>query len=58
LALLKEGKMNKEKALELARCTEINIQNMVNMMPTLKMHPLLDIVQMQIKACIEELEKD
>ena len=49
--------MDKEKALELASCAAINIKNMVNMMPSLKMHPLLGIVQMQIKACIEELEK-
>lgn len=50
--------MDKEKALELARCTEINIKNMVDIMPTLKMNPLLGIVQAQIEACIGELEKE
>ena len=43
-------------ALELARCVEINIENMVTIMPVLKMHPLLSVVQLQIKECIAALE--
>jgi hypothetical protein len=58
VSILKEGKMSIEQALEMARCTEINIQNMVDMMPSLKLHPLLGIVQLQIKDCIELLEKE
>jgi len=50
--------MSKEKALELARCVEINIGNMIDMMPMLQTHPLLGIVKLQIKDCIEELEKE
>jgi len=53
--------MNTAKALESARCVEINIENMVKMMPLLKMHPqllqhLLPIVKAQIKDVIRELE--
>lgn len=44
--------------LEMARCVEINIENMVTIMPVLKMHPLLPIVQLQIKECIEALGTD
>lgn len=43
-------------ALEMARCVRVNLENMVIIMPTLKMHPLLPIVQMQIKECIAALE--
>ena len=50
--------MDKERVLELARCVEINIGNMVDMMPILQTHPLLGIVKLQIKGCIEELEKE
>jgi hypothetical protein len=46
------------KALESARCAEINLQNMVKMMPALKQHPLLFLVEAQLKSCIEELEKE
>ncbi len=48
--------MSIEKALEMARCTQINIDNMEKMMPALRAHPLLDIVKAQIKDCIVELE--
>lgn len=50
--------MNRLKALEMAHCAEINLQNMVKMMPILKQHPLLFIVEDQIKECIKELELD
>ncbi len=49
--------MSKEQGLEMARCVEINLENMVKMMPTLKLHPLLEIVKTQIKDCIKELEE-
>ena len=50
--------MSIKQALEMARCVEINIDNMVIMMPVLKMHPLLEFVKSQIKDCIVELEKE
>jgi hypothetical protein len=43
-------------ALEMAHCVEINLENMVTIMPTLKIHPLLPIVKLQIRECIEALE--
>lgn len=42
--------------LEMAHCVEINIENMVRVMPILERHPLLPIVRFQIKECIEALE--
>jgi len=45
-----------EHALEEARCALINLNNMVKMMPTLKVHPLLPIVKVQIKGVIESLD--
>lgn len=48
--------MGIEQALEMARCVEINIENMVTIMPTLKLNPLLGTVRFQIKECIKELE--
>ena len=52
----REGKMSLEQGLEMARCVEINIDNMVKMMPILAKHPLLEVVKVQIKDCIKELE--
>jgi len=50
--------MSIEQALEKARCAEINLQNMVKLMPAMGSHPLLPMVEWQIKDCIEELERD
>lgn len=50
--------MTTEKALEAVRCAEINLQNMVEMMPALGAHPLLPIVKDQIATCIKELEEE
>ncbi len=50
--------MEKTSALELAECAKINLQNMVKMMPVLKAHPLLPLVEEQIQRCIDELEKE
>lgn len=47
-----------EQALEMARCVEINIDNMVRMMPALAAHPLLPIVKKQLRECIEALETE
>jgi len=52
----RKGKMSLEQGLEMARCVEINIDNMVKMMPILAKHPLLEVVKVQIKDCIKELE--
>jgi hypothetical protein len=49
--------MSLAQGLELARCTEINIENLVKMMPVLSQHPLLPLVKHQIKECIRELEE-
>lgn len=46
-----------EKALEMARCTQINLENMVQMMPVLAQHPLLPLVRMQIGETIDALEE-
>ncbi len=43
------------QALEMARCSYINLNNMVEMMPTLKMHPLLPLVKRQMQECIKAL---
>lgn len=48
--------MTIEKALELAQCAQINLNNMVTMMPALRAHPLLPIVEEQLKECVDELE--
>jgi len=45
-----------EEALEMARCALINLENMVTIMPVLKLHPLLPVVQMQITETIRLLE--
>jgi hypothetical protein len=50
--------MSKTSALELAECAKINLQNMVKMMPVLRQHPLLPMVEAQLQECIDELEKD
>ncbi len=52
------GRMSKTSALELAECAKINLQNMVKMMPVLRQHPLLPMVESQLQGCIDELEKD
>lgn len=50
--------MDISTALEMARCAEINLENMVKIMPVLASHPLLPMVKMQIGECIKELEKE
>lgn len=50
--------MNIDKALEMAECVKINLENMVKMMPALKMHPLLPLVQDQLAECIKLLDED
>lgn len=52
----KETPMSYEQALEMARCTEVNLENTVKMMPLMSHHPLLPIVKLQIRQTIEELE--
>lgn len=46
------------KGLELARCVEINLQNLLAVMPILKSHPYTEILRLQIKDCITELENE
>ena len=53
----KREKVDISKALEMARCAEINIENVEKMMPILKAHPLLPIVKLQIKEVIKNLEE-
>lgn len=50
--------MSLEQGLEMARCVEINIENMVKVMPILISHPLLGVIKSQIKDCIKELEEE
>ena len=50
--------MSLTQGLEMARCVEINIDNMVKIMPILKTYPLLEIIKYQIKDCIKELEEE
>ena len=49
--------MSIDQALEMARCVEINLGNMKKMMPTMTLHPLLPLVEDQLKSCIKELEE-
>jgi len=48
--------MNTSQALEMARCAEINLDNMGIVIPGLKTHPIFVIVKMQIKECIKNLD--
>jgi hypothetical protein len=45
-------------ALESAECAKINLENMVKMMPTLALHPLLPVVRIQIDECVKALEAE
>lgn len=45
-----------EDALVQARCAKANLENMVVMMPALKRHPLLSLVQAQLDLVIILLE--
>jgi len=49
--------MDTIKALESARCAEVNIETVEKMMPVLKIHPHFQIAKAQIKDVIEELEE-
>lgn len=44
-------------ALEMARCVDVNLDNMGAMTPMLNMHPMFKVVKLQILECIELLEK-
>lgn len=46
------------QALEMARCTYANLNNMVRIMPILKAHPLLPLVKRQLRECIGQLGDD
>jgi hypothetical protein len=46
------------EALEAVRCAQINLTNMVTMMPALGSHPLLPLVQMQVESACEALESE
>jgi len=50
--------MSIEQALEMARCAEVNLNNVVGLIPLAKVHPLFEVVKNQIKECIKELEKE
>ncbi len=51
--------MDKEKALEFARCAEINLKNLSKIYsPFLGTHPMFQIVDTQIREIIKELEKE
>lgn len=43
------------RGLEMVRCAEINLENMVAMMPALAGHPLLPVVRQQLADAIEAL---
>lgn len=49
---------NIETALEMARCAEINLQNLGKVTPGLQGLPFFQIVEAQIKDCIDALEKE
>ena len=57
-SLLRMGAMSKTKALEYARCADINLDNLAKMMPGLTQHPFLQIVKEQIASCIKELDDE
>lgn len=42
--------------LEMARCVEVNLGNVKSMVPALNNFPMIKIVEMQIRMCIEKLE--
>ena len=49
--------MNLHELLESAQCVKINLDNMVKMMPALRQHPLLPLVQDQAQECITKIEQ-
>jgi hypothetical protein len=50
--------MDIPKALEMAQCAEINVDNMAKMIPGVKEHPLYMLIKMQIYECIINLEDE
>lgn len=46
------------EALEMARCAEINVDNIVRIFPVLINHPMIEIVKMQIRQVISFLDED
>lgn len=44
------------EALEAARCAEINVDNVVRIIPALKNHPMVELVKMQIRQVISLLD--
>jgi len=47
-----------EQGLESARCAYINLHNMVKMMPALNSHPLLFLVEAQLREAIVQLDDE
>jgi hypothetical protein len=47
-----------EQALEMARCTFINLHNMTKMMPAMDLHPLLPLVAEQLRQTIIALDAE
>ena len=50
--------MNIPKALEMARCAEVNIDNLIKVNPFIANHPFTQMVRIQIHECIKHLEED
>lgn len=50
--------MDVPQAIEMARCAQINLENMVQVMPVLARHPLLPIVRMQIADVVKALDAE
>lgn len=49
---------NIETALEMARCAEINLDNLGKTMSGVRVDPFYKIVEAQIKDCIAALEEE
>ncbi len=50
--------MDTDKALELARCAQINLENLTKQAPVLSGHPMLLIAKTQLEQCIAALEEE
>lgn len=53
-----EAKVDVATAVEQAHCALINLDNMVRMMPALKMHPLLHITREQLESAVRALGRE
>ena len=47
-----------ESAWELVKSAEINLENMVKLMPALGQHPLLPLVKAQLAEALKAIEDD